>query len=123
MNYLEHILTCAAEECGEVSKEIHKALRFGLDDQVTLDPNGPRGTTGPTNRDKIVEELNDLMGVINMLVTCGALPYDWQDAERQDRKRGKVSAYMGYARRVGALENVPSVPPADEKTPTKPQDD
>lgn len=107
MNYLEHILTCAAEECGEVSKEIHKALRFGLDDQVTLDPNGPRGTTGPTNRDKIVEELNDLMGVVRMLETCGALPHDWQDAERQARKVAKVSAYMGYARRVGALENAP----------------
>ncbi len=107
MNYLEHILTCAAEECGEVSKEIHKALRFGLDDQVTLDPNGPRGTTGPTNRDKIVEELNDLIGVVRMLETCGALPHDWQDAERQARKVAKVSAYMGYARRVGALENAP----------------
>lgn len=115
MNHLEHILTCAAEECGEVAKEIHKALRFGLDDQVTLDPNGPRGTTGPTNRDKIVEELNDLMGVINMLVKEGAIPHDWEDVERQDRKSRKVWAYMGYARRVGALENVQDQATASEK--------
>lgn len=104
MNYLEHLLTCASEECGEVSKEIHKALRFGLDDQLTLDPNGPRGTEGPTVRDKIVEELNDLMGVIRMLENCGALPMDWQDAERQSRKAIKVAAFMGYARRFGILE-------------------
>jgi hypothetical protein len=105
MNYTEHLLTCLAEECGEVAKEAHKALRFGLYDQVTINPNGPRGTTGPNNKEKIVEELNDLMGVVRMLETCGALPRDWQDAELQDRKVWKVSAFMGYARRVGALEN------------------
>ena len=103
MDYIEHLLTICAEECCEVSKEIHKALRFGLDDQVTLDPHGPRGTTGPTNRDKIVEELNDLMGVVKMLVECSALPGDWQDTGRQDRKIEKVLAYMDYARKVGTL--------------------
>lgn len=105
MNCLEHILICAAEECGEVSKEIHKALRFGLDDQVTLDPHGPRGTTGPTNRDKIVAELNDLLGVVRMLETWGVLPNDWQDAKQQERKIAKVSAYMDYARLGGSLED------------------
>ena len=105
MNYTEHLLTCAAEECGEVAKEIHKALRFGLDDKVTLDPNGSRGTVGPTNREKIVEELNDLIGVVRMLETSGILPSDWQNAEQQDRKRTKISNYMGYARRVGTLVN------------------
>jgi len=105
MNATEHLLTCLAEECGEVAKECHKALRFGLDDKVTMDPNGPRGTTGPTNAEKIVEELNDLIGVVNMLVTRGQLPGDWQCAERQQRKALKVTAYMGYAREIGSLEN------------------
>lgn len=105
MNNTEHLLTCLAEECGEVAKECHKALRFGLDDKVTMDPKGPRGTTGPTNAEKIVEELNDLIGVVNMLVTRGQLPGGWQCAERQQRKALKVAAYMGYAREVGSLEN------------------
>lgn len=53
MNATEHLLVCLAEECGEVAKECSKALRFGLDDQVTLNPYGPRGTEGPTVREKI----------------------------------------------------------------------
>lgn len=100
----EHLLTKLIEECGEVAKECCKALTFGLDDKVTIDPNGPRGTTGPTNREKIVHELNDLIGVVNMLSRIGILPHNWQDAEKQAKKDHKVSLFMGYARRVGALE-------------------
>lgn len=120
MNYTEHLLSCLAEECCEVAKEAHKAQRFGLYDQVTMDPNGPRCTTGPNNKEKIVEELNDLMGVVRMLETCGALPHDWQDVERQERKVLKVSAYMGYARRVGALENASAeLPPPSGSASTQ----
>lgn len=105
MNYLEHLLTCAAEECGEVAKEICKALRFGLCDRVTVDPTGPPSQEGPTNRDKIVSELNDLMGVIRMLENCGALPAAWQDAEKQEQKIARVTAYMGYAHDLGTLKS------------------
>jgi len=103
MDSTEHLLTCLAEECGEVAKECAKALRFGLDDQVTLNPHGPRGTTGPTNREKIVDELNDLLGVVIMLTQRGILPENWQDFARQDAKTHKVARYMDYAVRVGAL--------------------
>lgn len=105
MNISEHLLAVLAEECGEVAKECHKALRFGLDDQVTINPNGPRGTTGPNNREKIVDELNDLMGIVQMLVDRGILPSDWQNPEKQDAKTHKVARFMDYANRVGALEN------------------
>jgi len=104
MNASEHLLTVLAEECGEVAKECHKALRFGLDDQVTRDPKGPRGTEGPTNREKIIEELNDIMGVVEMLVAHGVLPEFWRDISKQRRKGEKVAQYMEYAKRVGALE-------------------
>lgn len=105
MNATNHLLTVLAEEGGEVAKECHKALRFGLDDKVTLDPGGPRGTTGPTNREKIICELNDVLGVAQMLVENGILPSDWQDQAAQEQKKRKVSRYMDYARRVGALES------------------
>lgn len=108
MNYLEHLLTCLSEEGVEVALEMskiaHKSLRFGLDDHVTVDPTGPPSQEGPTNRDRLVSELNDLMGVIRMLENCGALPADWQDAEKQEQKIARVTAYMGYARNLGTLE-------------------
>ncbi len=103
MNPTEHLLTCLAEECTEVAKECAKALRFGLDDLVTYDPHGPRGVLGPTNREKIVDELNDLLGIVMMLTQRGILPENWQSFERQDAKTHRVAAYMDHAVRIGAL--------------------
>lgn len=105
MNTTEHLLVCLAEECGEVAKECSKALRFGLDDQLTLNPDGPRGTEGPTNREKIIAELNDLCGVVRMLEQHGVLPRNClTDTTAQENKAIKVTRYMRYAVRVGTLE-------------------
>lgn len=103
MNVTEHLLACLAEECGEVAKECHKSLRFGIDDKVTLDPLGPRGTEGPTNREKIISELNDLLGVVRLMEDFGILPPLWCDTQRQIEKTHKVRRFMGYAVKVGAL--------------------
>jgi len=105
MNTTNHLITCLAEECGEVAKECHKALRFGLDDKVTRDPLGPRGTEGPTNREKIVDELNDLMGLVRMLTMRDILPEDWLDESKQKAKAIKVARFMDYAEKVGALNS------------------
>jgi NTP pyrophosphatase (non-canonical NTP hydrolase) len=104
MNEIQHLLACLAEECSEVQKEVCKSLRFGLDDQVTRDPNGPRGEEGPMNWEKIVMELNDLLGVVEMLIERGAFPSSWRDGDAMMRKVQKVEAYMRYAREVGALK-------------------
>lgn len=98
MNATEHLLTCLAEEGAEIAQDCAKALRFGLSDRNVLNP------TGPTNAERIVDELNNLMGVVNMLCNRGALPHDWQDAEKQRAKVSKVSKFMGYAREQGALQ-------------------
>jgi hypothetical protein len=105
MDTIEHLLVCLAEECGEVAKECHKSLRFGLEDKVTIDPAGPRGTDGPTNREKIIGELNDLLGVVQMLVDRCVLPDRWQDHKAQEAKALKVARYMDYAVRVGAMRS------------------
>lgn len=97
MNETEHLLTCLSEECLEVAKDVSKALRFGLEDRNVLDP------TGPTNRERIIAELNDLMGVISILTNRGIIPSDWQNKEQQTAKYEKVLKFMGYARMVEAL--------------------
>lgn len=109
MNRIEHILTCLGEEGGEVAKEVCKALRFGLDDQLTIDPHGPRGTEGPTNRQKIAGEFVDMLGVYQKLVREGVLPDLGLDRlphnilDQMLRKSDKVESYIGYAKRVGTV--------------------
>lgn len=104
MNLQEHLLTVLAEECAEIAKECSKALRFGLDDKVTLDPEGPRGSEGPTNLEKIIAELNDVLGVARLMVTEEVLPVDWYDPNAQIRKATRVRAFLGYAARVGTFQ-------------------
>jgi hypothetical protein len=105
----EHILTTLAEEGGEISKECHKALRFGLDDQVTTDPHGPRGTEGPTNAEKIHQEFVDALAVYLMAEEEGLVPKLDITIKSDElraaiiRKQRKVESFMLYAARVGAL--------------------
>ena len=98
MNLTEHLLTCLAEECAEVTKNAAKSLRFGLLDTNALTPHGP------DNTERLVAELNDLMGILFMLVQHGILPADWQDSAAQSAKVRKVQEYMDYAACRGALQ-------------------
>lgn len=115
MNRSEHIITTLAEEGGEIGKECHKGLRFGLDDKVTLNPYGPRGTEGPTNREKIAAEFVDLLGVYLMAVREGLLPDVGLDRlppeihARMEAKIERVEAFMRYARRVEAMDHMPKL--------------
>jgi len=102
MNTPEHLLTCLAEEGVEVALEMsklaHKSLRFGLDDRNVLNP------TGPNNRERLVDELNDLQAVIEMCMARGIIPIGWQDAEKIAAKKVKVLRFMDHAKNVGALK-------------------
>ena len=85
-----------SEECAELSKEVSKALRFGLDDK---EPGQDL-----TNREKIVNEFNDLFSVMNMLKEHGIFE-DKQllTMKAIEDKKAKVLKYMKYAESVGAL--------------------
>jgi hypothetical protein len=60
--------------------------------------------TGPTNAERLVAELNDLVAVADMLAEYGAIPHTWRDASAQITKREKVLKFMKYAQETGALQ-------------------
>lgn len=61
MNYTDYLLACASEECIEVSKELHKSLRFGLTDI------NPDDKEQKPNKLNVALELVDLISVIELL--------------------------------------------------------
>lgn len=97
MNEQEHILVCLMEECVEIAKDVSKSLRFGLEDRNVLNP------TGPTNRERLIDELHDLSGVLEMLSDRGIIP-DQRDEVKIQAKKRKVNEFMIYARNHGALQ-------------------
>lgn len=103
MNPIEHLLSCLGEEGSEISQDCSKSNRFGLDDINILKP------YGPTNRQRLVNELNDLMGVIDLCVENGILPGKWMDPLKIEQKKRKVLRYMEYAESKGALARNGSV--------------
>jgi len=112
MTIIEHLLTCLAEECGEVAKPTHKALRFGLDDR------DPKRRKAPTNREEIILEANDFMTIMEILVERGVIPEDWECEERKAAKRKKVDEFLRYAYEAGTLtEEPPAAPVVSKETP------
>lgn len=96
MSETEHLLTCLMEECNEVSQRVSKALRFGLDEK--------QEGQEKNNRERIIEEFYDLLGVVNLLLTRKIL--DFIDEEAEDKipkKAEKVKKYMEYAKQKGTI--------------------
>jgi NTP pyrophosphatase (non-canonical NTP hydrolase) len=84
----QYLLICLAEECDEVGQRVMKTLRFGADE---TQPGDTR-----TNRQRLQEELNDLLGVASML------GLDLRNS--REPKRSKVERYMRYSEECGTLE-------------------
>lgn len=98
MNRLELLLVILSEECAELAKECSKALRFGLDD---FEP----GTT-VNNRDRIINEFNDLYAMIQMLVNDGILDNNLiGDSKSIKKKISKVETYLNYSKNAGTLND------------------
>lgn len=84
----DHLLAVLAEECNEVSKNVMKALRFGL---MTREPGQDK-----TNAERISEELADLHAVKEMLESEKILKSAWPPGAMQ-RKKDKVEKYLTVA--------------------------
>ncbi|MGE0450858.1 MAG: hypothetical protein AB7Q29_14890 [Vicinamibacterales bacterium] len=103
----EHLYTIAGEEGCEIAQRCTKALRFG-DRQVQPDGHDGLHPDGGNpeqldNRQRILKEYADLVGVLEMLgfdVGLGLLHplRPWVDA-----KKAKVERFLEYSRECGTL--------------------
>jgi hypothetical protein len=97
MNVEEYLLTCLNEESLEIAHAVNKAKRFGLDD---INPDN-----GLTNREHILKEFNDQMGVFDMLIELGVFETPLIRTELVVKKREKLNIWMTYSRSKGTLVN------------------
>ena len=82
------------EECIEVAKEVSIALRFGLDDEYS----------GEIVRDKIENEFNDLMGILQVLEEEGVLKLS-VSGDKIKAKREKINKYLEYSKTKNTLND------------------
>jgi len=94
----EYLLSCLSEEASEVIKDVSKSLRFGMDSSYP--------GSSVQNRDRIREELIDLIAVAEMLVEHGIID-DFQDPEslyEKEEKKEKVLKYLKISKSLGAVQ-------------------
>jgi len=96
MTEIEYLLTCLAEECAEIQQAVAKAQRFGL--------NNFRPGSSTTNGQDIMIEINDLLGVKEMLEDRNVLFYDDNTYKCIDNKKEKVTKYMELSKTLGFIK-------------------
>lgn len=95
MNKIEHLLQCLAEEAGEIVQASMKCTRFALDGHY---PDGRR------NSDVVKLEVNDLIGVMELLQEECPEFRDYFKRDLINAKKIKVVRHMEVARERGTLE-------------------
>lgn len=79
------VLHITQEECAEVTQAISKIFRFGFDSRYPVD--------GDNNRERLTEEIGDLVAMIRLMVDFDVIDYDCMEkaAERKMQKLTKWS--------------------------------
>ena len=99
----QYLLAKIAEEAGEVAQSAMKCMVFGLTDHH------PKNDS--MNLEGLINELNDLLGVAEMLIhSTKDLKYDLPalgDPDSIKAKWAKVEHYMKYSQELGVLEEEP----------------
>lgn len=96
MNRKEHLLLILSEECAEVMHRASKALRFGLEE---VEPEQLH-----TNAQRIVDECNDVIAVMELCVSENVLPHLYMQ-EKIAAKKAKVEKFLEYSAQCGTLED------------------
>jgi len=97
MNLREYLHVKLMEECNEISMDCSKSIIFGAESS------NPHIEGDLANKQKIIDELNDLLGVVELLVDCKELPHDWQSRTKILAKKNKVKRLMEYSIKAGCL--------------------
>lgn len=95
MTRKEYLLQVLSEECNEVGQRVSKALRFGLDEK--------QSGQDLSNQDRLIQEFNDLIAVMEMLNGEVFLDEIYND-EQQKAKRKKIEKYFDYSVELGIVE-------------------
>lgn len=95
MDKLTYLLTCLSEECNEVGQRASKAIRFGIN-EIQPDHN-------KTNKERLVEEYNDLVAVMEILKEEGYIN-GMDDIGLKYDKKNKIKKYMEYSKELGILD-------------------
>lgn len=98
MDVREHYLICLAEEANEVAHRISKALRFGM---CEVQPGQER-----TNKERIMDELRDLVCVAKILEGLDELPSFYVNPEMVAAKRERIERHMTVSRQQGTLQEI-----------------
>ena len=84
---VKEILLITQEECAEVTQAISKVFRFGFDDCW------PRGEDWvPTNKERLEEEVGDLLCMIDIMVENGIIS-DEKLNKARNHKRQKLKTW------------------------------
>lgn len=94
MSPTQYLLQCLQEECAEVTQASSKANRFGLKDE--------HEKNGAPNDLVLWSEVNDLAGIIDLLLLKGIIPPLSDNARQQ--KRLKVERMMEISRNKGMVQ-------------------
>lgn len=98
MSFADYMLSHLAQECCEVAIRCTKAQHFGLDE---VQPG-----QSLTNRQRIAEELCDLLAIIDELHASEILiPFSRRDHQaRISAKLRKAGEFRDYSRQLGRLK-------------------
>jgi NTP pyrophosphatase (non-canonical NTP hydrolase) len=72
----KEILLITQEECAEVTQAISKVFRFGIDAEHN----------GATNRERLEEEVGDLLCMIDLLIENDIIGSTWVEKAREQKR-------------------------------------
>lgn len=101
MNAHDYLMTQAMTECNELAHRLGKALHFGLEQvQQAQDDRPEQNPDRKTNRERIIDEYNDLVSSMEIL----GFTLQVIEGPKLDAKQQKVKRYMDMARSLGTLK-------------------